>query len=137
MGVYIILSWISSLFPYITRVLFQLFFMEKCHRLCACDGLDQKLFRIYLRTLRCGLDCASVLRVHCSFFYFYAFCFRRWTIIIVHVLGSTVNIVAVLFTYLKILKIGLMVLFTHLQIILLQCFQFSVSTKISYIQTDL
>ena len=36
----------------------------------------------------------------------------------------------------KILKIGLMVLFTHLKIILLQCFQFSVSATISSIQMD-
>ena len=36
------------------------------------------------------------------------------------------------------LKIGSMVLFTHLKFILLQCFQFSVFSfsKISYIQTD-
>ena len=31
---------------------------------------------------------------------------------------------------------GLMILFTHLKIILLQCFQFSVSAKINSIQTD-
>ena len=31
---------------------------------------------------------------------------------------------------------GLIVLFTHLKIILLQCFQFSVSTTINSIQTD-
>ena len=31
---------------------------------------------------------------------------------------------------------GLTVLFTHLKIILLQCFQFSISSKISCIQTD-
>ena len=37
----------------------------------------------------------------------------------------------------KILKMGPTILFTLLKIILLQCFQFSVSTKISYIQTDL
>ena len=36
----------------------------------------------------------------------------------------------------KILKIDLMILFTCLKIILLQCFQFSVSAKISCIQTD-
>ena len=37
------------------------------------------------------------------------------------------------------LKMGLTVLFTHLKIILLQCFQFqfSVSAKIRFIQTDL
>ena len=34
------------------------------------------------------------------------------------------------------LKIGLTALFTHLKIILLQCFQFSVFSKISSIQTD-
>ena len=34
------------------------------------------------------------------------------------------------------LKMGHMTLFTHLKIILLQCFQFSVSVKISSIQTD-
>ena len=36
----------------------------------------------------------------------------------------------------KILKIGLTVLFTYLKIILLQCFQFLVSIKISCIQND-
>ena len=36
----------------------------------------------------------------------------------------------------KILKMGLIVLFTRLKIILLRCFQFSVSIKISCIQTD-
>ena len=36
----------------------------------------------------------------------------------------------------NILKIGPTVLFTHLKIILLQCFQFSVSTTMSLIQTD-
>ena len=36
----------------------------------------------------------------------------------------------------KILKTGITALSTHLKIILLQCFQFSVSAKISYIQTD-
>ena len=36
----------------------------------------------------------------------------------------------------KILKMGPTVLFTHLKIILLQCFQFSVSAIISSIQTD-
>ena len=36
----------------------------------------------------------------------------------------------------KILKMGLMVLFTHLKIILLQYFQFSISAKRSCIQTD-
>ena len=35
-----------------------------------------------------------------------------------------------------ILKMEPTALFTHLKIILLQCFQFSVSAKISYIQTD-
>ena len=37
----------------------------------------------------------------------------------------------------KILKMSPTILFTLLKIILLQCFQFSVSTKISCIQTDL
>ena len=36
----------------------------------------------------------------------------------------------------KILKMDLTALFTHLKIILLQCFQFSISAKISCIQTD-
>ena len=36
----------------------------------------------------------------------------------------------------KILKMSHTVLFTHLKIILLQCFQFSISAKISCIQTD-
>ena len=44
----------------------------------------------------------------------------------VHALLSTVH---ALFTDYKILKMGPTVLFTHFKIILLQCFQFSVSTK--------
>ena len=36
----------------------------------------------------------------------------------------------------NILKMGPTALFTHLKIILLQCFQFSVFSKISYIQMD-
>ena len=36
----------------------------------------------------------------------------------------------------KKLKMALTALFTHLKIILLQCFQFSISAKISCIQTD-
>ena len=38
--------------------------------------------------------------------------------------------------YLKILKMDPTTLFTHLKIILLQCFQFLVSVTISSIQTD-
>ena len=78
-----------------------------------------------------------------SFFFF--FFSSAWT---VNLLCRDKNycsyIVAVLFTYcsitvhaLKILKMGPAVLFTHLKIILLQCFQFSVSATISSIQTDL
>ena len=36
----------------------------------------------------------------------------------------------------KIFKLGPTTLFTHLKIILLQCFQFSIFSKISYIQMD-
>ena len=43
--------------------------------------------------------------------------------------------IAALFMYLKILKMGPMALFTDLKIILLQCFQFSIFSKISDIQT--
>ena len=46
------------------------------------------------------------------------------------------RIVVALFIYLKILKMGPIILFTHLKIILLQCFQFSISAKISSIQTN-
>ena len=45
--------------------------------------------------------------------------------------------VVALFTHLKILKMGPTVLFTYLKIILLQCFQFLVSAKISCIKIDL
>ena len=44
--------------------------------------------------------------------------------------------VVVLFIHLKILKMGPTVLFTHLKIILLQYFQFSISTTISSTQMD-
>ena len=46
------------------------------------------------------------------------------------------SLFTVLFTYYKILKIDPTVLFTHLKIILLQYFQFSVSATINSIQTD-
>ena len=61
------------------------------------------------------------------FFFFYAFCFRQGTMITIPVLYQyCLHTVAILFMYLKILKIGPMVLFIHLKIILLQYFQFSV-----------
>ena len=74
----------------------------------------------------------------CSRFYFHVsvlfFFFNAWT---VNLLCKNKNYcsytIVVLFTYcrntvheLKILKMGSTVLFTHLKIILLQCFQFSV-----------
>ena len=74
------------------------------------------------------------------FFFFFFFFFTRFA------LGDNYHcsrIIATLFmgptTTLfrkKILKMGPTALFTHLKIILLQCFQFSVSTKISCIQMD-
>ena len=61
---------------------------------------------------------------------FQLFFFLAWTVTSHEFTKQgTKNTVHALFT-------GLTVLFTHLKIILLQCFQFSVSTKISYIQTD-
>ena len=91
----------------------------------------------------------------CFFFFFFLFlfflplhAFQRGTKFIVHV---RFNIVHTLFRYCLhtvhktyshfiqkkyILKMGHAILFTHLKIILLQCFQFSISAKISYIQMD-
>ena len=96
----------------------------------------QKRLRLW-----CGLDCASMLHVH-FFSFFFGFFF-------LHVLLQArdnyycsrteqycSHIVAVLFTHLKILKMGQTVLCTYLKIILLQCFQFLVLTKLSCIQTD-
>ena len=74
--------------------------------------------------------------LHLAFAFCFSFFFTRFqlleTIITVHaLLGPTTTLFRK-----KILKMGLTALFTHLKIILLQCFQFSVSAKISYIQTD-
>ena len=77
---------------------------------------------------------------HISFLFYFLF-FQRMNskITWIYCAGDNYNCsrtVAALFMHLKILKMGLTVVFTHLKIILLQCFQFSVSTKISCIQTD-
>ena len=71
-------------------------------------------------------------------FFFMRFSFRGQLALFMH----CSLIVHILFTgptslYLeKILKMSLTTLFTHLKIILLQCLQFSVFSKISCIQTD-
>ena len=72
----------------------------------------------------------SVSAESCIAFFFFFFCFHVCT---VHVLfmGPTTT----LFRKKK-LKMGSTVLFTHLKIILLQCFQFSISATISSIQTN-
>ena len=57
-------------------------------------------------------------------------CVCQWVLCTVHGIHKP------LFSTKLSLKMGLIVLFTHLKIILLQCFQFSVFSKISSIQTD-
>ena len=68
-----------------------------------------------------------------SFFFFFFF-------LCMNSAGDKKNIVYALFTNYSYtvytLFTGLTILFTHLKIILLQCFQFSVSATISSIQTD-
>ena len=65
------------------------------------------------------------LRLVLLFFFF----FSTWTVTSHEFTVHDKNTIHALFT-------DLTILFTHLKIILLQCFQFSVSTKISCIQMD-
>ena len=67
-----------------------------------------------------------------NFFFSRVFCFLRQLSLFMHY-SSTVHGTYNHFIQKKILKMGPRVLFTHLKIILLQYFQFSVSAKISYI----
>ena len=72
-----------------------------------------------------------VLCISVSAFLFFFFFFQRMNskITWIYYAGDKNHCsctVAVLFTHLKILKIGPTALFTHLKIILLQCFQFSI-----------
>ena len=93
--------------------------------------------------LRCGLDRDYSVYVlgetRFSFFFFLFLCTRfSWgTKVTVHTVRLLFKHCFVLFTHFSVtflLKMGSMILFTHLKIILLQCFQFS--AKISCIQTD-
>ena len=106
--------------------------------------------RVHFSCICQGLDSASAFSFQCFpfffLFFFFSFMHFRETKFIVYNYSSTVYAlftepIVTLFR-IKILKIGLTVLLTHLKIILLQCFQFSVfsfqfsvSTKISSIQT--
>ena len=89
-----------------------------------------------------GLKVASafVLFYFFIFFHFTRFALGQGTIITVAALfihySSTVHEIHNHFIQKKILKIGLTILFTHLKIILLQYFQFSVLVKINSIQRD-
>ena len=94
-------------------------------------------------TLRCGLDrdySIYVLGGMCfSPFFFFLYTRFSWvTEVTVHTVRLLFTHCFILFTYFLAtfsLKMGPTVLFTHLKIVLLQCFQFS--AKISCIQTDL
>ena len=98
-----------------------------------------------MNTLRCGLDLRPWLRFMFSrvfsFQFFFFFCFSRtfwlsqqWTVHQCTVHGSHKVHFSATFS----LKLGLTTLFKHLNIILLQYFQFLVFSfnKISSIQTD-
>ena len=76
-------------------------------------------------------------RFHGFFFFFSCiFCFLRQLSLSTHC-SSTVYGTHNHFIFKKKLKMSHTILFTYLKIILRQCFQFSVSVKISSIQTDL
>ena len=91
--------------------------------------------------------CASMFLVWRFFFFCFCFFFffqRVWIITALFMqMDSPCKRQSALFTgptttlfRKKILKTGTTALSTHLKIILLQCFQFSVFSKISYIRTD-
>ena len=89
---------------------------------------------------KCGFGFGVCIFISAFSFFFFSFFFSftrfRETKFTVHNCSSTVHgTIATLFRK-KMLKMGLTALFTHLKIILLQYFQFSVLVKISSIQTD-
>ena len=89
--------------------------------------------------------CASAFWISCfpflfPFFFFLACMNSNFTVhahgFTVHEIRCTVHRTYNNFMKKKILKMGTTALFTHLKIILLQCFQFSVFSKISCIRMD-
>ena len=84
-----------------------------------------------------------IARLHFWFHFFFFFLVRTSSNSTIHAHGFTVKRQSALFTgptttlfKKNILKTGPMALSTHLKIILLQCFQFSVFSKRSCIRTD-
>ena len=123
-----------------------------CVCVCVCVYLNKIYFvRNYDIMWPFGFSWNQRSRFHFRVSVLFFFFFSAWTVnLLCRDKNDCLGTVAVLFTYcsstvhaLKILKMGPTVLFTHLKIILLQCFQFSifsfqfsVSATISSIQTD-
>ena len=84
--------------------------------------------------------CANAFWVSCFFFFFFFNAYEQqqhYSCTWIHCTGDKVHCsqdLQPLYSEKKILKMGPTALFTHLKIILLQCFQFSVFRKISYIR---
>ena len=83
---------------------------------------------LYLKTIDVNVLVSVWIWMKCTFFFSFFFFFFPAC---VSALGDKCTI-----HVLKNLKMDLTVLFTHLKIILLQCFKFSVLAKISCIQMD-
>ena len=87
-------------------------------------------------SLRLDTDDASSVSHFCVFLLLFLFFYSiTWDVICQWVPCTVHGTHKPLFSQKLSLKIGLTTLFTHLKIILLQCFQFSVFNKISGIQT--
>ena len=103
------------------------------------NEISRSLLNTHMTKVVLGFRLSSVCVLLLHFFFFHAFCFRGQLSLFMHCsrtvhvlfMGSTTTLFIK-----KILKMGPTVLFTHLKIILLQCFQFSVSATINSIQTD-
>ena len=78
---------------------------------------------LYLKTIDVNVLVSVWISMKCTFFFFFFF-----FLACVSALGDKCII--------HVLKMDLTVLFTHLKIILLQCFRFSILAKISCIQMD-
>ena len=82
--------------------------------------IDRDLFSLCGGGISCNVVCVWIvhLRTRC-FFFFLLFFAHQWVLCTIH--KTHTSYFSVIFS----LKISLTVLFTHLKIILLQCFQFS------------
>ena len=109
---------------------------NRCLRFITICSIYCKSYRkIYYEILSMHLDRVYDSTFAFSFFFFLMHAFQKTQSTVQWVL-CTVHGTHKYFIQEKKLKMGPTTLFAHLKIILLQCFQFSIFSKISCIQTD-